>query len=98
MWTARRLAIMFVLGGIFGALCDQLHTQLGVLYYRAPVLFGQAWWVPLLFGAATISIFLGASAIVRRTGREGPPESRDFVIASLWFFGAYVASCFSFDH
>ena len=86
--------MLFVLGGIGGALCDQLHTQLGVLHYPKPVLFGQAWWVAPLFGAGTIVFYTLAVPFVRRAqGKIARPAPATLAIATAFFLGAYLASC-----
>lgn len=46
---------MYIIGMILGPLLDGLHVHSGVLAYNEPEKF-QAWWVPFLFGAATLSI------------------------------------------
>src|SRR5262245_28584913 len=86
---------LFALGGLGGALCDQLHTQLGVLQYAQPMILGQAWWVVPLFGSATIAVF----ALARPFARRAPPSlPRHAAYGSLWLLASYVASCFFFDH
>src|SRR5437870_5833972 len=52
--NVRRLILMFVLGGIGGALVDQIHVRFGVLFYPEPFFLGQGWWVAANFGIATI--------------------------------------------
>src|SRR5205823_4099403 len=47
---------LFLLGATLGTALDALEVYSGVERYPRPVLFGVAWWVPLLFGAATIAI------------------------------------------
>jgi len=47
---------LFLLGATFGTALDALHVHSGVEHYPMPVLFGLAWWVPLLFGAAVVAI------------------------------------------
>ena len=47
---------LFLLGAILGTMLDALYVYTGVERYSMPVLFGVAWWVPLLFGAAAVAI------------------------------------------
>jgi hypothetical protein len=53
-----RLAIiwLFLLGAILGTGLDAIDVYGHVERYGQPVLFGLAWWVPLLFGAAAVAI------------------------------------------
>ena len=51
--------LLFLLGATLGSCFDAIHVHSGVERYPVPVLFGLAWWVPLLFGAAAVAI--GAS-------------------------------------
>jgi hypothetical protein len=47
---------LFLLGAILGTALDAFHVYSKVERYPMPVLFGVAWWVPLLFGAAAVAI------------------------------------------
>lgn len=47
---------LFLLGATLGSALDALHVATGVDRYSMPVLFGLAWWVPLLFGTAAVAI------------------------------------------
>src|SRR5688572_6810365 len=95
--TLRRWLLWFIACGIGGALLDQLHTQLGVLSYRTPLLFGQAWWVVPNFGVGGVVFLALGLAFVRRASIPMPSE-RDLWIGGAIFVGAYAASCFSFGH
>jgi hypothetical protein len=53
---ARAALWLFLLGAILGTALDALDVYAGVERYPMPMLFGVAWWVPLLFGAAAIAI------------------------------------------
>lgn len=50
-----RFLIIYLAGMILGPLLDRMHVHSGVLAYNEPEQF-QAWWVPFLFGAATLGI------------------------------------------
>jgi hypothetical protein len=89
MLTPGRIIALFVAGGVGLALCDQIHVQAGVLDYETGGFFGQAWWVPLQFGFASLAIVLGAAPFAR--GRA-EPKPADFATGTLWFVGAYAAS------
>lgn len=89
MWNPTRVLTAFVVGGIVGALLDQIHVRYGVLHYPHPVLFDQAWWVVPLFGAATLAILSGARMFITRF-----PATREHRVAGslAWFVAAYWAS------
>lgn len=50
------IAWLFLLGATLGTGLDAIDVFNHVERYRSPVLFGLAWWVPLLFGAAVVAI------------------------------------------
>ena len=54
--TGTAMLWLFLLGAILGSCLDAFHVHSGVERYPVPVLFGLAWWVPLLFGAAAVAI------------------------------------------
>jgi hypothetical protein len=80
---------LFAAGGVGLALCDQIHVQADVLSYETGGFFGQAWWVPVQFGIASLAIVLGAAPFARR---RAEPERADFVTGAAWFVAAYAAS------
>lgn len=53
--------LSFLLGGFCGVLLDQIHVQFGVLTYKSPIFWNQAWWVFPLFGTATVVLLYLAS-------------------------------------
>lgn len=59
--------VLFIFGAIFGAFCDGFHTHSGTEVYPHPWLFMMAWWVPLLFGSATVAIAASHLAFDERT-------------------------------
>ena len=66
---------LFLLGATVGTGLDAFHVYSDVERYPAPVLFGVAWWVPLLFGAAVVVIgyshpLVGSPRAGRRRGRR----------------------------
>lgn len=89
MIAPRRALALFAGGGVGLALCDQIHVQADVLRYDVGGLFGQAWWVPLQFGVASLAIVAGAAPFVRY---RPAPRERDFVTGVAWFVAAYAAS------
>ena len=85
---------LFVLGGLLGALCDQIHVQGQVLSYAEPLFAGQAWWVAPNFGLATCVMYLTTSLWVRWSERLAPaPVTRgELARHALWFLAAYGLS------
>lgn len=47
---------LFAIGGAAGTLLDGISTWQGIAFYSDPFLFKTAWWVPFLFGSATLLI------------------------------------------
>jgi hypothetical protein len=93
MWSAKRVGVLFVSGGVGLTLCDQIHTQLHVLSYDRPALFGQGWWVAPNFGFATILIFAGALPLARAwIARGGRVTDRALAGSGVHFVLAYWAT------
>ncbi|HEY6540596.1 MAG TPA: hypothetical protein VIZ18_06650 [Ktedonobacteraceae bacterium] len=55
-FRGRMLLWLFLAGATFGTGLDAFHVLSSVERYAAPALLGVAWWVPLLFGCATVAI------------------------------------------
>jgi hypothetical protein len=88
LWVA-----LLVFGGIGGAALDQIHVQSGVLAYRHPWLWDQAWWVAPQFALACVGLFLAARSWAARTRVVGGRPARGRVAAdAAWFLAAYGAS------
>lgn len=89
------LAALFLVGAVLGTLGDQIHVQFGVLYYPKPFLLGQAFWVPLLFGAGAPLMVHGEAMVQGLTKRgmiaERPPRTA-VVLPGILFFAAYFAT------
>ena len=82
----KSLFLLFLCGCIAGTLLDALHVAVGVAYYTHPFFMGQAWWVPLIFGAATLLI--GVSHFKLHPMPESPPTAflGSFVFFVLSYF------------
>jgi hypothetical protein len=96
----KRAVPLFVLGAVVGTLGDRIHTYWDVLSYPHPVLFEEAWWVPLLFGVAGI-VLVGTQRNIRRWCGEpaavASPSARRTATRELattfaWFAGAYLST------
>jgi hypothetical protein len=85
--------LLFLIVGVLGTACDQIHVQFEVLAYPSPFLLGQALWVPLVFGAASVFIVASYAPFRRLAPRDEPPPSAAalaFVAAD--FLAAYFAT------
>src|SRR5687767_4805839 len=89
MRAAAVAIVSIVLGGVGGALCDQIHVQTGVLSYPRPFLLDQAWWVAPVFGAGAPLVLFGALPFARAAT---DPRLRDLLVGFAWFLGAYLGS------
>jgi hypothetical protein len=90
---------LFFLFGVLGTLSDQIHVQFDVLSYATPVLFGQAIWVPLLFGVASLAVVNSAGLTHRMLGTPGPrPSRREVLLGCLEFLVAYFATGIFREH
>ena len=93
MRSAARWLGTFVLGGIGGAACDQIHVRFGVLVYPRVDLLGQPWWVAPVFGAAAVVVLEAVGPFSAQAARMLPPRGGVSLAAqAVWFFGAYLAS------
>ena len=85
---------ILLVGGICGALCDQIHVQGEVLWYAVPVLLDQAWWVAPLFGGASLVMYVSTSVWAPWSERLAPAPKANGEIARelLWFVAMYALS------
>lgn len=77
---------LFLLGAIMGSVCDGFHTHSGTTFYPHPWYLKMAWWVPLLFGAASVAIGLSHVLMDKILRRSAPDVSWPGVILGLFFF------------
>ena len=82
---ARVALLVFVAGGLGGALLDQIHVRAHVLGYAHPDLAGQPWWVGPQFGIAVLAILLTVMGFQRAApSRDRAPfafDAASFVLA-----------------
>ena len=85
---------LFFFFALIATLCDQVWVRLGVLVYPHPFRFGQAWWVPLLFGTVALIIVHFFVIATRLLLRDSTPQPKDpgghAIIAAAWFAAAYL--------
>ena len=88
--NAKQLLTAFVLGGVYISLGDRSHIAFGVLSQVDTSFFGQAWWVPPMFGAVSISLIQGLQVIRRLLGEETPERSPvRLTVAAIAFLVVY---------
>lgn len=93
--TSKNYIFLFLLGASLGPILDGFHTHSGTTGYLNPFFMLMAWWVPLLFGSATIVV--GTSHLLTDRlfkNRRQPVSLRSCVIALSSFSAVYFASAF----
>lgn len=93
-----RWLALAVVGATVCTVGDHLHATHGVLVYREVFAWDQAWWVPLLFAAASLVCVLAAAPFVawgRGAGTARPPDARRVAADSLGFCAAYAYTSFA---
>jgi hypothetical protein len=92
-----RWIILAFVGAIVCTVGDHLHATHDVLVYAHVFLWQQAWWVPLLFGAASVVAVLGATPLRRLLGsRDEPaPTARQIAGDGIAFATAYGFTSFA---
>jgi hypothetical protein len=86
-------AILALAGATVGTGLDAIHVHTDTTSYAHPVLFGQAWWVPLLFAGAGLAIGLGRPLVERMLRVPRPvPTGTTATGGMALFVLAYAAS------
>lgn len=89
---------LFLLGASLGTALDALEVYSGVERYPGPMLFGVAWWVPLLFGAAAVAIGYSHPLVDPLISRTRPYRRLSSSIGELtWLVLAYLISASTLD-
>ncbi|HEX8793569.1 MAG TPA: hypothetical protein VF765_21650 [Polyangiaceae bacterium] len=86
-------------GAVICTVCDHLHVVTGVLAYPHVAFWGEAWWVPLLFGAASVVIVANAG-VLRRMFSAPPlpiPSARRVLAGGVAFVTAYAFTAFGHE-
>lgn len=82
---------LFLLGALLGTILDALQVYAGIEHYAAPIWFGQAWWVPLLFGSAAMAIGYSHSQVDHLLAHRPMPHSLLASTGELtWLVLAYL--------
>ena len=92
-----RWLVLALIGAAVCTVGDHLHATHGVLFYPHPVVWDQAWWVPLLFAGASLAAVAGATPIRRLFGARtsAPPTPREIAGDGLAFAIAYAYTSFA---
>jgi len=92
-----RWLILVLCGAAICTVLDHLHATHGVLYYVHPVVWAQAWWVPLLFAGASLAAVAGATPIRRLFGggTAPAPTVREVAGDGIAFIVAYAFTSFA---
>jgi hypothetical protein len=89
---------LLLLGATLGTALDALEVYSGVERYPRPMLFGVAWWVPLLFGAAAVAIGCSHPLVDPLISRTRPYRRLSSSIGELtWLVLAYLISASTLD-
>ncbi len=87
-----RSLVLFLIGAVFGTLLDRLHVVFNVLGYPNQALWGQAPWVPVLFGAATLSLVHGHAFSSRMLGAPRDPAPMSSALVAIGLFAIAYAT------
>ncbi len=84
--------ILFLFGAIVLTLLDSVHVHTSTLAYSRPVAYGQAWWVPFLFGCA--ASFGGVAYVIGWKRLGGPAKLAPWpkVLLALFAFALMYAA------
>ncbi len=92
------IAWLFLLGAILGTALDAIDVFNHVERYSRPVLFGLAWWVPLLFGAAAVAIGYSHPLVDPLISNIRPPRRLTISLGELsWLLLAYLVGASMLD-
>lgn len=95
MLSWKDFLLIFGVGGVIGAICDGFHSHTNILYYPNEWFLKAAWWVPLLFGVASLAVAYGHLFYDRLVHRPRITLSWANVIAGLiGFVAIYAGSAF----
>src|SRR5437870_12122491 len=94
----RTIFWLFLLGATLGTALDVFHVYSYVERYPTPVLFGVAWWVPLLFGSAAVAIGYSHPLVDPLIHNIRRPRRVSTSIAELaWLLLAYLVAASPLD-
>ena len=89
---------LFLLGATLGTALDALEVYSGIERYPRSMLFGMAWWVPLLFGVAAVAIGYSHPLVDPLISRTRSYRRLSSSIGELtWLVLAYLISASALD-
>lgn len=88
---------LFALGALFGTLLDAFQVANQVERYPFPAFLGVAWWVPLLFGTASLAIGLSHSRVDSLLRHHRSPSMLNSIAELGWLILAYLISVGALD-
>lgn len=90
-----KILFLFCIGAILGPVSDSFHVMSLTSGYPFPKYFGLAWWVPILFGGATVVLAIshvGADKLFKRPKKA--ISWKEVIGGLLCFMFIYYASGF----
>ena len=93
MSTLRNNVLLFLVGAVVISAGDRVHITFDILSQPDKTLWGQAWWVPLVFGLAGVVIVAGYS-VLRRLLEVAPNGAGwgKVLLSAAIFLAAYAAT------
>ena len=79
----------FLWGALLGSFFDGFHTHGGMTSYPRPWFWMMAWWTPLVFGLAALSIAVSHVLLDRELRRPSRSLSTFAVLGGLGYFGGF---------
>ncbi len=88
---------LFILGIVCGTLLDAFQVANQVERYPVPAFLGVAWWVPLLFGTASLAIGLSHPLVDPLLRHHRSPSLLNSIPELGWLILAYLISVGALD-
>lgn len=95
--TIKFILGLFILGIVCGTLLDAFQVANQVERYPVPAFLGVAWWVPLLFGTASLAIGLSHPLVDPLLRHHRSPSLLNSIAELGWLILAYLISVGALD-
>jgi hypothetical protein len=79
-------------GAVLGTLLDGVHVATATTRYTHPTVAGLAWWVPLMFGGATVAIGASHRLVDRWLRRDLRPDGGRVAAGMVLVLGLWATS------
>jgi hypothetical protein len=79
-------------GAVLGTLLDGVHVATATTRYTHPTVGGLAWWVPLMFGGATLAIGASHRLVDRWLLRDVRPDGGRVAAGMVLVLGLWATS------